>query len=271
MSTSYLFIGGGNMGRALIGGLLSSGQSPASICVIDPLESAQQACREQFGVDTRSSLPDALDCDLIILATKPQQMGEVCRALSSCAPADVLFLSIAAGITLTRLQGWLGVMRPIVRAMPNTPALVGAGATALSANAHVDAAGRQVIDRLLSHVGSAVWLEDEAQLDAVTALSGSGPAYFFLLIELMTKAAEELGLPPELSGRLAVETAYGAACLARASDLPASTLREQVTSPGGTTERALQSFQQGGIERIVKNALNAAHARSIELARLVDD
>jgi pyrroline-5-carboxylate reductase len=271
MKPSYAFIGAGNMGRALMGGLIAAGHSTSQIRAADPVSGSREACAARFGIDVFENNGEAAcGADVVVLAVKPQQMREVAMDLAARAGDRQLYLSIAAGITVDHLSRWLGGDRAIVRCMPNTPALVGAGASALYANANVSAAQRTLAGGLLEAVGIAIWLDDEGLMDAVTALSGSGPAYFFLLLELLERGAADLGLPAELARRLAIETAHGAALLARESDQEPASLRRQVTSPGGTTERALMSFDAAGLEGIVADALRAARDRSIELARSVD-
>ncbi len=267
MQPLFTFIGGGNMGRALIGGLLAHGHTPAQIRVADSIAAARNACESEFGVAVFDDNSQAIaGADAIVLAVKPQQMREVASALDTTLASGAIYLSIAAGLTTTHLQSWLGEDRAIVRAMPNTPALVGRGAAAMYATSAVTPAQRELAYRLMSAVGYAAWVEQEAALDAVTAISGSGPAYFFLFIELIEKVAIELGLESELARRLALETALGASSLACDSDSPPATLRQQVTSPGGTTERALASFSAAKLEEIVRAALTAARDRSVELA-----
>ena len=267
MQAHYAFIGGGNMGRALIGGLVAAGQPASTITVADSEAGARAACGERFGVTTTAdNLTAVRNADVVVLAVKPQQLGAVARALAAAVPSDALVVSIAAGITLDHLAAWLGEQRAIVRAMPNTPALIGRGASALIANTHTDDAQRARAAALLDAVGASVWLDDEAQMDAVTALSGSGPAYYFLFIELMEAAAVELGLPAALARDLALATARGATELAQQSEQPPAELRRQVTSPGGTTERALASFADDDLAGIVRRALTAARDRSVELA-----
>ncbi|MGE0485111.1 MAG: pyrroline-5-carboxylate reductase [Gammaproteobacteria bacterium] len=267
MDSTYAFIGGGNMGRALVGGLLAAGHDAARIRVADASADARSACASQFGVATTDDNRTCAEgADVVVLAVKPQQLREVARTLGAQACGNPLYLSIAAGITVGHLEAWLGAGSAIVRAMPNTPALIGCGAAALYANAAVDAAQRELAAGLLGAVGSAVWVEDEALMDAVTALSGSGPAYVFLLIELMERAGIELGLPVALARALALDTVHGAARLAHASGRSPAELRVQVTSPGGTTERALASFAAADLPAIVARALTAARDRAIELA-----
>lgn len=258
------------MGRALIGGLVAGGHDPARIRVADADRDARAQCDREFGVAGYSDNAAAVaGADCVVLAVKPQQLEVVARGLGPGA-GGALFLSVAAGITSTNLDAWLGGNRAVVRCMPNTPALIGEGAAALYANARVSEAQRALATNLLEVTGRAWWLSDEAQMDAVTALSGSGPAYFFLFMELLAKIGAELGLEPGLARDLAIETAAGSALLARRSAEAPATLRERVTSPGGTTERALASFAAGKLEALFRDALTAARDRSRELARRED-
>lgn len=268
MQATYAFIGAGNMGRALIGGLLAAGQDRSGIRVADPGAAARSACLTAFGLEAQDDPAAIVDAaDVVVLAVKPQILQEVLTPLASRLRDDVLLLSVAAGITTAQLERWAGRPLAVVRAMPNTPALIGAGVAALWANAHATPAQRTLAAGLLDAVGSSAWLTAEAQMDAVTALSGSGPAYFFLFIEHLEHAGIALGLPPALARTLALETAYGASRLARESAHPPATLRTQVTSPGGTTEQALASFAAADFGGIVTRALQAAHARAVELSR----
>lgn len=267
--TTYAFVGGGNMGRALIGGLIAAGHPATAVRVADSASAARSACTETFGVEAMAEPGAIVDgADVIVLAVKPQQMREAALDIGRRTGTDdaTLYVSIAAGITLDHLAHWLGKGRAIVRAMPNTPALIGCGATALAANPFVNALGRQRAEALLAAVGMVEWLDEESLLDAVTALSGSGPAYFFMFIEALEEAGAALGLPNALARKLALQTAYGATRLAHESPLAPGVLREQVTSPGGTTERALASFTAADFAAIVERALEAARDRSIELA-----
>ncbi len=267
MEPLFAFIGGGNMGRALIGGLLAAGHPASQIHVADAHEASRKSCADAFNVtifsDNRLAANDA---DVVVLAVKPQQMRDVACALAGGGRRSTLYLSIAAGITTNHLATWLGAGSAIVRAMPNTPALIGAGVAGLYANAAVTNGQRALAEHLLGAVGVALWLDNEDLMDAVTAVSGSGPAYYFLLLELMERAGTRLGLPAGIARRLALETAYGATRLARESTHDAATLRHQVTSPGGTTERALLAFEQADLAHIVETALTAARDRGIELA-----
>ncbi len=263
------FIGGGNMGRSLIGGLVVRGMDPAHIAVTDPVAEVRDGLANDFGVRTGVDATAILaDADLVLLAVKPQVMREVCRSLAVAFPRDAIALSIAAGITTTQLDVWLGGDRAIVRAMPNTPALLGAGATGLHANARVDAAGRLLASAVLDTVGISVWIDEEKQMDVVTALSGSGPAYFFLLVEAMQAAAVELGLPAATAHALATQTCLGAGRMLSEGDEDASILRQRVTSPGGTTQAALESFSREDFAAIVARALVAATRRGAELSSL---
>ena len=270
MDPLFAFIGGGNMGSALVGGLLAAGHPPSRIRVADSEASCRASCASRYGVVvTADNLEACRDADVVVLAVKPQHLRTVTLALAPGVVDGQLVVSIAAGITLDHLEAWLGRGRAIVRAMPNTPAQIGRGAAALCANGTVTAAQRALAGRLLECVGLAVWLDDEHLMDAVTALSGSGPAYVFLLIELLERAGCELGLPAALSRSLSLATVEGAARLAQGSEHDAASLRRQVTSPGGTTERALQSFADADLAGIVLRALAAARDRGRELAAQV--
>ena len=259
------FIGGGNMGGALVGGLLARGFEAAALSVVEPLAPARERIAAQYRVHA-SAAPDAATraADTLVLAVKPQDMRAALAPLAALAPGK-LVVSIAAGLRLADLSRWLGGHAKLVRAMPNTPALIGAGATGLYAPAEVSAAERARAEAILGAVGAAVWLDDEAQLDAVTALSGSGPAYVFWFIEKLAAAGEQLGLAPQVARRLALETVLGAARLAAQSAEPPATLRERVTSKGGTTEAALRVFEQEQLAERLARALEAARQRGAEL------
>lgn len=262
------FIGGGNMAGSLIGGLIADGCNPASIRVTDPDEQQLQRLAARFGIATGTDNPAAAArADVIVLAVKPQVMKEVATGLAAAvAQHRPLVISIAAGVRERALRDWLGAGTAIVRTMPNTPALVQSGATALFANAAVSDEQRSAAESIMRAVGLALWVDDEDQLDAVTALSGSGPAYFFLLMEALQAAGCKLGLPEETARLLALQTAFGAAKMALESPEDAAALRRRVTSPGGTTERAISIFQQNGFNELVEKAMQAAAARSRELA-----
>jgi len=267
--TAICCIGGGHMARALIGGWVASGVPAARIHVADP-DAAQRALLAGAfaGLGVHAANADAAArAPVWLLAVKPQQMRAAASALAPLvATARPLVISVAAGIRAADLARWLGAGATVVRCMPNRPALIGAGVTALYAAAGVDAPQRKIAEALLGAVGSVVWVGAEDELDAVTAVSGSGPAYFFLLIELIEAAAVAQGLEPAVARRLAVETAYGAARLARESRDDPATLRAQVTSPAGTTAAALAVFDAADLRAIVAAAVAAATRRSRELA-----
>ena len=262
------FIGGGNMARSLIGGLIADGWAPGRIQVADPDAARTTQLAERFPVITTRDNSEAIaGADAVILAVKPQILHEVATQI---APAireqQPVVISVAAGIRETSLRDWLGEQTAIVRCMPNTPALVQSGATALYANARVSEDQRSLAETVMRAVGLALWVEDESQMDAVTALSGSGPAYFFLFMEALQAAATELGLAADTARLLTLQTAFGAAKMALESREDAATLRQRVTSPGGTTERAIEVFRQEGLETVALRALQAAVERSRELA-----
>ncbi len=262
------FIGAGNMTRGVIGGLLQSGVDRSMISVADPMPAALDAVRESFGVAVSSHNPEVIrDAQVVILAVKPQDMRDMTLAVQPAIGAHgPLVISVAAGIPIAALARWLRGHRRIVRTMPNRPALLGCGVTALFAEAVVGEPDRSLAQRVLATVGTTVWLEREEQMDAVTAVSGSGPAYFFLLIELLEAAACECGLPPDVARTLSIETAYGAGCLARRRDAEPVLLRAQVTSKGGTTEAALRELESADLRGIVSRAVGAAMRRSREIA-----
>lgn len=264
--TRIAFIGAGNMAASLIGGLRAKGLDAAQIRASDPGAETRAKVQAEHGIDVFADNAEAiLGVDVIVLAVKPQAMKAVCQDLRSHLQGNQLVVSIAAGITCASMRNWLGD-QPIVRCMPNTPALLRQGVSGLYATEEVSAQQRQQAEDLLSAVGIALWLEQEQQLDAVTAVSGSGPAYFFLLIEAMTAAGEKLGLPRETAAQLTLQTALGAAHMAVSSDVDAAELRRRVTSPAGTTEAAIKSFQANGFEALVEKALGAAAHRSAEMA-----
>jgi pyrroline-5-carboxylate reductase len=260
------FIGAGNMAASLIGGLRAQGVAASAIRASEPGSEQRARLQQEHGIGTFADNGEAIKgADLIVLAVKPQIMKAVCLDLAPHLAPNQVIISIAAGISCASLESWLG-QRPVVRCMPNTPALLRQGVSGLFANPRVSAEQKAQAEQVLSAVGLALWLDNEAQIDAVTAVSGSGPAYFFLLIEAMTTAGEQLGLPRETAARLSIQTALGAARMASESDVEASELRRRVTSPNGTTEAAINTFQAGGFEALVQQALNAAANRSAELA-----
>lgn len=266
--TTITFIGAGNMARSLIIGLLQD-RANVALRVADPDETQLDAIRRHWSdvVTTTDNAAAVSDADIVVLAVKPQIMRTVAEALANAIQRRrPLIVSVAAGIREAALNRWLGGNLPIVRCMPNTPALVQAGATGLYANAHTSEVQRSQAESLLRAVGITLWLEQEEQLDAVTAISGSGPAYFFLVMEAMQAAAEQLGMKPEDAHLLIVQTALGAARLALESqELPAD-LRRKVTSKGGTTEAAIQVLTDGKLPELFAQALQAAAARSRQLA-----
>ena len=266
---NILFLGGGNMAYALIGGMLDKGIAASEIQVIDPGSEARARLHQAYGGVSYAQAADAPDApDVLLLAVKPQQMREAVAPWQGRL-GNALVISIAAGLDLATLARWLGGHQRLVRAMPNTPALVGAGMTGCCATAAVDEAGRELADKLLQCVGATVWVEREAQMDAVTAISGSGPAYVFLFIEALQQAALELGLSAEQGRQLAVATVQGAGALAAASTEDVSVLRERVTSKGGTTAAALEVMQAQAVPAGIVAGCHAAAARGAELGRLL--
>jgi len=263
------FLGGGNMANALIGGMLKQGFAAADITVIDPGSAARDKLERTYAVNCMET-GEMLDNvgDLLVLAVKPQQMKEAVTPLVGKL-GNAVVVSIAAGLDLATLARFLGGHRKIVRCMPNTPALIGAGITGLCPLPEVSAAEREAADCVLSAVGSTVWIDDEGRMDGVTALSGSGPAYVFLFIEALQQAAADLGFTPEQGRQLAIETVQGAAALAAQSDEPAAVLRERVTSKGGTTEAALNTMAEKGVKEGIIAGVKAAEARGRELGKLL--
>lgn len=259
------FIGGGNMAAALIAGIVRGAGSGAGIHVVDPNPQALERLARDYGVQV-ASMPDerVAGSEVVVLAVKPQQMREVAASLAPYLKQQ-LVLSIAAGIRAADLARWLGGHDAIVRTMPNTPALIGMGITGMAALPGVSAAQRAQADAVMRAVGQTVWLDDEAQLDPVTAVSGSGPAYVFFFLEAMQEAARALGLGPEQGRALALATFAGAAQLAARSDEPVEVLRQRVTSKGGTTHAAITSMEAAGVKQAIVAAMQAAAARGREL------
>ncbi|MFZ6843853.1 pyrroline-5-carboxylate reductase [Undibacterium sp. RuTC16W] len=259
------FIGGGNMATALIGGLLPEVTAPEYVHVVDPYQESLDKLAKQFGVSTALQIDASIEkTDIIILSVKPQQLRQVAEALVPYVSAQ-LILSIAAGIRSVDIARWLNGYHKIVRSMPNTPALIGKGVTGLYATSSVLPEQREAADHIMQAVGSTVWLDDESLIDAVTAVSGSGPAYVFYFIEAMQQAALELGLPAEQAMQLAMATFDGATQLALKSTDPVAVLRERVTSKGGTTYAALSSMEDHGVKAAIMQAVKAAAARGKEL------
>ena len=262
--TKLAFLGAGNIAQAIIGGLIATGFKPDDICASDPY-SEQLKKLTAIGVQTSVNNIDAIQgADVVILSVKPDVVESICTEISPVA-AGKLFISVAAGITATSLKTWLD-SSTIIRCMPNTPALVKKGMTGLFATSAVSAEQRKVADTILSAVGETLWFDEEAKLDAVTAISGSGPAYFFYVIEVMQEAALAAGLSTEESSKLVLQTALGASEMALQSTEPTAELRRKVTSPGGTTAAALEVLQQEGIDSIFLKAVTAAKKRSEELS-----
>jgi pyrroline-5-carboxylate reductase len=266
MTMKIAFIGGGNMATALIAGLVKEGGSGVQVHVIDRNPEALARLAAEYSASTAGSIDAAVaDVDVIVLAVKPQQMREVAAELAPRLDAGALVLSIAAGIRGADLSRWLGGHGAIVRAMPNTPALIGMGITGLVALAGVSAGQRAAAEQVLRAVGQTVWLDDEALIDPVTAVSGSGPAYVFYFLEAMQAAAVEMGLSAEQGKQLALATFAGATELAAQSDESLDVLRQRVTSKGGTTHAAITSMETSGVKEAIIAAMKAAAARGREL------
>ena len=269
--TRIAFIGGGNMARSLIGGLLKTGIAATDFRVAEPQAEARDALARDFSVATFADNALAIaDADVVLLAVKPQVMPAIRDGLHEALQRQrPLLISIAAGVRLDQLERWFGAL-PIVRCMPNTPALIGAGATGLCANARVSAPQRAQAQHILDAAGLTRWIGDEALMDTVTALSGSGPAYFFALVEALEDAAAAQGLPRDTARALAVQTCLGAGrMLAESGEAPGE-LRRRVTSPNGTTQAALESFAADGLAAITARAVAAATRRGEELAAALD-
>jgi len=266
--TNIAFIGGGNMASCIIGGMLANGFTAQQVRVSDPGEQARANIQEIYGIAATSDNHAAVaGADIVILAVKPQVMGPVVSDLAPSLSGTSAVVSIAAGIQIADLQDWLGDNQAIVRAMPNTPAMVRTGATGLFANPLINSQQKESIQAIFNAVGIACWVDSEAQIDAVTAVSGSGPAYYFLVMEVMQKVAEELGLSEQTARELTIQTALGAAQMASTGSLDTSQLRQQVTSPGGTTHAAIETFKAGGIEESFRQAMQAALHRAEEMSK----
>lgn len=265
MSTPEIgFIGGGNMAQSLIRGLVDAGRGPAHIKASDP-DARCRAAIESLGATATCDNQSAVDCaDVVVLAVKPQVLATVLGGIS--IPGDTLVVSICAGVPSAGIAALTSSDHAIVRCMPNTPALLRAGITALFANANTSDGQRQVAESILGAVGKTLWVDEETDLDIVTAVSGSGPAYFFYLMEAMTQAGQQMGLPPDVAAALTVETAWGAARMARETDAAPEILRRNVTSPRGTTEAAITELNAHEVGRHIVTALGRARRRSQELA-----
>ncbi len=270
--TRIAFIGAGNMASALIGGLIADGTAKDSIIASDPNTDQRSHLHDSYGICTVDNNAEAIsDADVVVLAVKPQLLQQVCNELSShLKDKHCLIVSIAAGIRCSTMSKWLNSDLPIVRCMPNTPAMLQVGATGLYATDNVSNEQRDQAERILRAVGITLWVNEEADIDSVTAVSGSGPAYYFLMMEAMQAAAEKLGLPAETAKLLTLQTALGAARMALESQDDPATLRQKVTSPGGTTEQAILSFEENGLRDIFEQAMTAARDRSISLSEQLD-
>lgn len=268
MNATICFIGAGNMALSLIGGLLASGYPKDKILTTEPNEAQRHLVAERLGITCLANNNEAVQqADIIVLAVKPQQLETVCLEIqASVQSKHPLIISIAAGIRTQDMDRWLGSQNAIVRTMPNTPALIQSGATGLFANPKVSGEQHNQAENILRAAGITVWVQDEAQLDAVTALSGSGPAYYFLFMEAMQQAAQAQGLDEKSARLLTLQTAFGAAKMALESTDDLVTLRQKVTSPNGTTERAIQTFEEHQLRTTVAAAMNAAQHRAQELA-----
>lgn len=259
------FIGGGNMATALIGGLVTQGFEASKIRVVDVSNETREALQARYPVQTFAAVDaESMASDVIVLAVKPQQLREVAAALAPLLKQQ-LVISIAAGVRSEDLSRWLGGYRQLVRSMPNTPAMISAGMSGLYALPEVAQTQRQQAETVLQAVGATLWLNDEAQMDGVTAVSGSGPAYVFYFMEAMQIAATELGFSPQQARTLTLQTFLGAASLASQSEEDAATLRARVTSRGGTTERALATMEDAAVKSAIVKAIHAAAGRSREL------
>ena len=267
------FIGSGNIASSMIGGLITNGLEPRQLVAADPDGTQQQLIAEKYGIRVFDVNFDAAkDADVIVFAVKPSLMQKVVQEISeNINIKNKLILSVAAGIKLQSIENWLGKPSSVIRVMPNMPALIQAGASALYANTHIQEKQKNTAETIMRSVGTAIWLNSEDQMDTVTALSGSGPAYFFYFMELIETRAIEMGLNKEDARLLTIETALGAAKMALLSSSNLKTLREQVTSPGGTTEQALNIFINGKLDELVNNAMDAAKKRSIELSESFKD
>mgnify|MGYP003675883578 FL=1 len=269
MANNITFIGAGNMASAIIGGLIDSGVAPSTITATAPSDSELAPVKARLGINTNTDNNAAVaEADVVVLAVKPQIMRTICEALrDSVQRQQPLVISIAAGLDADTIDQWLGGNNAMVRCMPNTPSLVGYGASGLYANAKVSDEQRDVATQLMEAVGIVEWVEEEALLDAVTAVSGSAPAYFFLMFEAMEEAAVKLGLPAATARRLAIQTALGAATMAQQSDKDPATLKQNVMSPGGTTERAIQHMEEAQLRTTIADAMQACADRAQAMAK----
>jgi pyrroline-5-carboxylate reductase len=271
ITTRIAFIGGCNMARSLIAGLIADGYDAAELRVSDPDPDKRRALAGQFGVQVSDQTAEAIDAaEIIVLCVKPQVASVACREVGALITKPLpLLISVMAGVTEASIQGWLGQPAPLVRAMPNTPVLVQSGAIGLHAAAGTKTKQTNLAEEIMRAGGLTHWVKSEAELDTVTALSGSGPAYFFLFMEALEEAAIAEGLDPEGARLLSIQTALGAARMAVESDESPQQLRRRVTSPGGTTERAIAVFEEGGLPALTLRAVAAARQRAHELSELI--
>jgi pyrroline-5-carboxylate reductase len=265
------FIGGGNMATSLIAGLISDGYDPAGLLVSEPDAGKRDALAARFGVrTTHDNAAAQREADVLLLCVKPQMARTVCSELAAgSGPGGPLIISVMAGVPEASIQTWLGGRRPLVRSMPNTPAMIQAGAIVLHASEEVTSEQRNQAETILRAGGLTRWVEEEDLLDTVTAISGSGPAYFFLLMEELERVGIELGLDPETARLLTIQTALGASRMAVESNHNPRELRERVTSPGGTTERALEVLVEGGLPRLIEEAVRAARGRAQAITEML--
>jgi len=271
-STTIGFIGAGNMAYALISGLINSGFNAQNIKLSDTDAALLSLRADEFNLDVFTDNTElTAQCDVIVFAVKPQVLSIVCKELQAHISHKPLIISIAAGVRATDINRWLGGNTAIIRTMPNTPALLGKGATGMMANEAVSDEQKTLARRILGAVSECLWVEDEKMLDVVTALSGSGPAYFFLMIESMTKAGVALGLDEKTAEQLSIQTALGASIMANSSEDSAHELRAKVTSPNGTTQAAIESFQDQNFEMLVSHAMRAAFDRAREMGAKLGD
>ena len=273
MSNSKIaFIGGGNMARSLIGGMIATGISNQNISVSEPKADLREKLTKDFGVNALEENASAvMGVNVIVLAVKPQILQEVVIPLGNLiAEARPLLISVAAGVTCSSIERWVGSQPALIRVMPNTPALIGAGISALYANSNVSDDQRALAEKIMAAVGKTIWIKEETLMDAVTAVSGSGPAYFFYVMQAIYDAAVREGLDTQTARLLTLETALGAARLALASTEDPGNLQAQVTSPGGTTEAAINVLDNSGVRDALQKAVSAARARGGELAKLLD-
>ncbi len=268
MNVTICFIGAGNMAKSLIGGLIASGYDKEKIIATDPSTEQRAALTQSLGIKCYEDNLHAIEkSDVVVLAVKPQMLQTVCNDIQAKIQAkSCLVISVAAGIRSVDINHWLGGNISVVRAMPNTPSLVQTGAAGLFANEHVSTKQKSQAEHILRAAGLTIWVDEETQLDIVTALSGSGPAYYFLFMEAMEEAAIKMGLDAKTAHLLTMQTALGAAKMVMESAQDCATLRKNVTSPNGTTHSAIQSFEQANLRQIVAEAMTAAQQRAVEMA-----